>query len=149
MKCTRLCLVFCTLFWVAPAFAQAPNLHPNDVLGLYWLPDRDGQFEIYIKDGRYFGRVSAYDIGGQLDQENADPSLRTRPFLGIDMFENFRFDEKEGKWIGGTIYDGTNGKTYDCSMWFEEGEPNTLVARGFIGFSFLGRNQNFDRVLSE
>ncbi len=80
----------------------------------------------------------AWHVEGQLDENGADASLRTRPFLGIDMLAEFRFDPKQAKWIDGTIYDGENGTTYRCSMWFEEDEPNVLVARGFIGFSFLG-----------
>jgi len=118
----------------------------SDVLGRYWLPERDGQFEIYRKDDRYFGRVVEYDIPGQLDENNADKSLRSRAFIGIDMLANFRFEEDDGQWAGGTIYDAGNGKTYDCYMWFEKGKPNVLQARGFIGFSFLGRTESFTRV---
>ena len=117
------------------------------LLGRYWLPDRDGQFEIYTKGDLFFGRVVAYDEPNQLDENNADPALRTRPFVGIDMFESFRFDPATSQWVDGTIYDATNGKTYDCHMWFEPDAPDTLVARGFIGFSLFGRNERFERVV--
>lgn len=131
------------------ASASWARADANEVLGRYWLPDRDGQFEIYEQGGRYFGRVVAYDELEQLDENNADESLRSRRFLGIDMFTNFRFDADENQWVDGQIYDGTNGKTYDCYMWFEDGEPNVLVARGFIGFSLFGRNESFARVASQ
>jgi uncharacterized protein (DUF2147 family) len=137
-------LPFVILLFMLPAgLVQADAA---DLLGRYWLPDRDGQFEIRENAGRFFGRVVAYDIEGQRDESNADPSLRTRPFVGIDMFENFRFDAKSDSWVDGTIYDASNGKTYDCRLWFEPDDPNTLVGRGFIGFSIFGRNERFERV---
>ena len=119
----------------------------GEVLGRYWLPDHDGQFDVYVKDDRFYGRVISYDVVGQRDEENDDPALRGRPFVGIDMFAAFRFDESETRWIDGTIYDPKSGKTYDCVLWFDDGKPDVLMARGFIGFAFLGRNERFDRVL--
>ncbi|MFK7895298.1 MAG: DUF2147 domain-containing protein [Myxococcota bacterium] len=116
------------------------------MLGRYWLPDRDGQFEISKREGRYFGRVISYDKPGQLDIANEDPELRSRPFVGVDMFADFHFEKSESRWAGGTIYDAMSGKTYDCNLWFEAGEPGVLQARGYIGFSFLGRTEQFVRV---
>ena len=142
-------LLSVSLLIVVATPARALEISPDEVRGRYWLPDHDGQVEIYAKGRRYFGRVVAYDVAGQLDEENADRTLRGRPFLGIEMFGNFRFDSDDGRWVDGTIYDGGNGKTYECTMWFEAGEPNVLVARGFIGFSLLGRNTKFDRVVPQ
>lgn len=137
------------VFWLLAGGLTASAstvVRADALLGRYWLPDHDGQFEIYEREGRYFGRVISYDVPGQLDDANADPALRSRPFVGIDMFAGFRFDAAEGRWTGGTIYDGKSGKTYDCNLWFEAGEPHILQARGFIGFAFLGRTERFERV---
>jgi uncharacterized protein (DUF2147 family) len=140
---TLLCALFC-ISGESSAIAA-----DSEILGRYWLPDRDGQFEIYEKNDRFFGRVIAYNIPDQLDAENADPALRTRPFVGIDMFSHFRLDADVAQWVGGKIYDAKSGKTYDCYMWFEPHAPDTLVARGFIGFSLFGRNEQFERVRAE
>ena len=148
MKSLRPLLSFVLLIFLC-ASASGADGSAGDVLGRYWLPDRDGQFEIYEKNGRYFGRVVTYDKPEQLDENNEDESLRSRRFLGIDMFTDFQFDPDENQWVDGEIYDGTDGRTYDCYMWFEDGEPNFLVARGFIGISFFGRNATFARVLSQ
>lgn len=115
-------------------------------MGPWWLPERRGQLEIYEKDGRYFGRVIAYEIPGKLDEKNPDPALRTRPLVGIDMFESFRFNESNGRWEGGTIYDFSSGRTFACILWFEDGDNRTLWARGYVGFSLFGRTEKFARV---
>jgi uncharacterized protein (DUF2147 family) len=149
MTSTRLLFVG-TLFLilVASLTAAASKQAGEDVLlGRYWLPDRDGQFEIEKREGRYFGRVVSYDKPGQLDYANADPALRSRRFVGIDMLADFHFNKAEAQWAGGTIYDGMSGKTYDCNLWFEASEPNVLQARGYIGFSFFGRTESFERVV--
>ncbi len=132
---------------VLPALAPAVGwAGESDVLGRYWLPDRDGQFEIYRQGGRFFGRVVAYDVEGQLDEKNPEPALRSRPFVGIDMFQSFRFEPDSGRWVDGSIYDASSGTTYDAYLWFEEDRPDVLLGRGFVGFSLLGRTERFERV---
>ena len=47
---------------------------------------------------------------------------------------------------GGTIYDGDSGKTYNCTLWFENGDTAQLSARGYVGISLFGRTEVFTRV---
>ncbi|MGB4277955.1 MAG: DUF2147 domain-containing protein, partial [Flavobacteriaceae bacterium] len=49
----------------------------------------------------------------------------------------------DAAWSDGKIMDPANGKSYDCTITFEN--PNTLNVRGFLGFSFLGRTQVWKR----
>ena len=128
---------------------RAAHADAEHVLGRYWLPEREGQFEFYRKGERFFARVISYDVVGQLDEKNEDPGLRSRPFVGIDMFAEFRYDEDVERWVDGTVYDARSGKTYDGYLWFEEDEPGVLYARGFVGFSFVGRTETFERVEAE
>jgi uncharacterized protein (DUF2147 family) len=53
-------------------------------------------------------------------------------------------DDGKGTWHKGTIYDANDGKTYKCKMRLE-GE-DTLKVRGFIGFSMIGRTEEWTRV---
>lgn len=145
----RILHVLPVLVLVLLAFASQTRANGSEVLGRYWLPDHDGQIEIYRQADLFHGRVVSYDISGQLDEENPNPVLRARPFVGIVMLSNFQFEANSGRWVNGTIYDAASGKSYDCTMWFEEGEPNVLMARGFVGFSFLGRTERFVRVEPE
>ena len=139
-------ILFIGLLLTLPPVAAAAETGADAVLGRYWLPDRDGQIEIYEAGGLYRGKVVAYDVAGQLDEKNPDPKRRSRPFVGIDMFWDFRFDPSEKQWVDGRIYDANDGSTYSCYLWFEDGDPSVLWARGYIGVSFLGRTEKFDRV---
>ncbi len=47
-------------------------------------------------------------------------------------------------WKNGKILDPEKGKEYTCSMWFEDGKPNELNVRGWIGPFF--RTQKWYRV---
>jgi uncharacterized protein (DUF2147 family) len=114
--------------------------------GVYWLPEKDGQMQVYQKDDTYFGRVISYDVAGQLDEKNPNPEFRSRPIVGVDLLSEFSYDEASERWVGGTIYDAKSGKTYKCRLWFEDDEPGVLWARGYIGISLLGRTERFERV---
>ena len=118
----------------------------EDVLGTYWFPERNGTVELYEKNGRYYGKVLTFDTPNQKDENNPDPKLRERQFVGIDMFENFRFDAEEQQWVDGTVYDATDGSTYSSYLWFEGDDRATLWGRGYIGISLFGRTERFDRV---
>jgi len=99
-----------------------------------------------MANGIYTGRVIAYDNPDALDKHNPDLALAKRKFVGIEMLSNFKYDPGENQWLDGTIYDGDSGKTYSCTLWFEQGKPNELRARGYIGISLLGRTEVFQRV---
>ena len=62
------------------------------------------------------------------------------------MFEGFSFQQKAGRWSGGTIYDPQEGKIYKCRLWFEDGDFSVLRARGYIGLPIMGRTEAFERV---
>src|SRR5262249_32608294 len=95
----------------------------------------------------YTGRVIEYGKNPEaLDKHNPDPILAKRKFVGIEMLSNFKYDPAKNQWIEGTIYDGDTGKTYSGSLWFEDGHPNELQGRGYVGFALFGRTETFQRV---
>ena len=136
-------LVLCLLLMISTAIADS---YGDRVLGRFWLPEKDGQVEIYRQGDKYFGRIVSYDVAGQLDEKNPDPDLRKRPIVGIDLLADFRYDEEGARWFDGTIYDAKSGKTYKCRLWFEDDDSGALWARGYIGISLLGRTELFQRV---
>ena len=138
----RFCLAVAACLLLASSLAATRDT----LLGTYWLPEKDGQLEIYERDGRYFGRITHYDVAGQKDEKNPDVQLRNRPIVGVDLLSSFRFDAESDRWTDGTIYDAKSGKTYKCRLWFEDGNTNVMWARGFIGFSLLGRTEQFERI---
>lgn len=131
-----------------PSLALAAE--PADaVLGKWWFPEKNGKMEVFREGDKYFGKVIAYDKPDELDKNNPDPELRERRFVGILMLHDFVYDAEEEEWTDGTIYDGDSGKTYQCTMWFEDGDLTKLNARGYIGFALLGRTEIFTRVKPE
>jgi uncharacterized protein (DUF2147 family) len=105
--------------------------------------------EVRCEKGIYTGKVIAYDKPGALDKNNPDAELRKRPFVGVEMLQNFTYDAKKKQWSGGTIYDGDSGKTYNCTLWFEDAETDNLNARGYVGISIFGRTEVFTRVTDQ
>jgi uncharacterized protein (DUF2147 family) len=132
-------IVFMVLLGTA-LFAQ----DANKVVGVWLTQDGDSKVEIK-KDasGKYNGTIiwlkePLKDGKPKVDDKNPDKKMHTRKIEGLRILEGFEFDSKKNEWINGTIYDPKEGKTYKCFMWFKE-DPNKLSVKGFIGFSFIGR----------
>jgi uncharacterized protein (DUF2147 family) len=147
MKMRKVMLVVVALLLMSGSRAMAQEKSAGDaVLGKWWFPKKNGQFEIKKAKGIYTGTVIAYDDPEALDKHNPDPELAKRKFIGIEMLSDFQYDSAKNRWSEGTIYDGNSGKTYSCTLWFEDGKPNELRGRGYVGISLLGRTEVFQRV---
>jgi len=129
------------------SFAGA-NAQESKVLGT-WL-NEEGTSHIRIfkaTNGKYFGKIVwLRDEPERLDVHNPDVSKQSAPLLDLLILRSFNFDQKNGQWNDGTIYDRKNGKTYSCYMWF--GESNDLLfIKGYIlGMKFIGRETQWKRV---
>jgi uncharacterized protein (DUF2147 family) len=109
--------------------------------------------EIVESDGRLHARVIALlnpvyreDEAGQVgavrvDLKNPDAALRAQPIIGIDLLEDYSFED--GKWQG-RIYDPESGNTYKSQM-SVDGDGN-LRMRGYIGVPMLGRTAIFHPI---
>jgi uncharacterized protein (DUF2147 family) len=150
MKTRKVILLILALL-AMPGLRVAADEKPtaDAVLGKWWFPKKNGQFEMTKANGIYTGRVIAYDDADALDKNNPDPKLAARKFIGVEMLSNFKYDPGKNQWLEGSIYDGDSGKTYSCSLWFEKGKPNELRARGYIGIALLGRTEVFQRVTAD
>ncbi len=140
--------------------AQLLASDADSVLGT-WLtaPADDGRAKLEIrKEGdTYYGEIvwleqpvyppdDEQGMAGQtkVDRENPDVTLRKRPIIGLRLIKGFTY-EGENLWIGGTIYDPENGKTYKSKMRQTE-NGQSLKVRGYIGFSLIGRTTEWTRV---
>ena len=75
----------------------------------------------------------------RLDRANPNPSLRSRPILGLRLFE--LTPDAGGQWKG-QIYNSKDGKNYDITL---KPEGNTLAIQGCILGSILCRTQTWPR----
>jgi len=124
----------------------ASSADVSAVNGTWINGDGDGLIAVRVEGAR----ISATILGSsgdpvdrpKTDVNNPDPMLRSRPLIGLELFEGFRYDG-DGEWSGGTIYDPNNGKTYRCKLKLVG--PDTLKGRGFIGISLIGRSETWTR----
>ncbi|NTW50778.1 MAG: DUF2147 domain-containing protein [Chlorobiales bacterium] len=142
-----------TLFLMLAAMAsvRAQSVQSDDIVGK-WLSFKDdrhrGTIEIYkTEKGLYEGKIIWGENAGRKDSLNPDPTLRTKPVVGLVILRNFKY-EGENDWSGGRIYDPDNGKEYKSYMELEDDgkDKNTLRLRGYIGFSFIGRTAIWKRA---
>ena len=68
---------------------------------------------------------------------------KDKPILGMTIMWEVKHDGDV--WDGGTILDPDNGKTYGVKLTPMENGAK-LQVRGFMGFSWLGRTQVWERV---
>jgi uncharacterized protein (DUF2147 family) len=99
--------------------------------------------EIYKSGNKYYGKVAkllADPPTKKCDKCSGD--RHNQLIQGMVILENMEQDDEELQ--DGKILDPENGKWYTCKMWLKEGEPNTLVVRGYL-FGFY-RTQYWYRV---
>jgi len=129
-------------------FSNTAKAQTDRIEGLWYNDIKSGKILITKgKDGKFYGKVvwlkEPLENGKpKVDKMNADPALRTRPRLGLQVLTGFEKDGDE-KYTGGTIYDPLNGKTYSCKITYR---GKTLDIRGYIGISLFGRTTVWSRA---
>ena len=127
------------------------NLSAQDIVGRWdTVDDKSGEVkstvEIYLKDNRAYGKVVSIVDPEQQEAtctacEGSDPR-KNQKILGMEIIKGLKRSGKE--WVNGEILDPENGKVYKCKIWLENG---SLVVRGYLGFTWLGRSQTWIRSL--
>lgn len=102
--------------------------------------------EVTEANGEVSGKVKEIlqsDKGPNPICEDCTGERKNQPVLGMTILWGMK---KDGDvWEGGTILDPKNGKTYGCRL-TPSADGKTMKVRGFIGFSFLGRTQVWERI---
>ncbi len=139
--------VLLPLFSVA-TFAQQPA---HKILGTWESIDGDVKlrFEIFEKDKKYFGKLlwasNIYEADGvtvKKDGNNPDKNLQSRYRKGIINITNLKY--YEGEYIGGKLYNPSNGSTYRLSAKLQS--EDELNFRGYVGVPDLGKTMKFKRL---
>jgi uncharacterized protein (DUF2147 family) len=130
--------------------AVSANMSP---VGLWQAVDPDtrqptGWFAITEHDGIYDGTlVKMFLQPGQNPNVVCDKCRDDRhnqPWLGLQIIRGMKAD-RDNKYVGGSILDPRNGDVYDAMMSLTP-DGQTLVVRGYLGFSLLGRNEYWTRL---
>lgn len=77
----------------------------------------------------------------RLDKENPNPSLRSRPVIGLTILSNMK-SKGDGYWTG-TIYNPDDGNTYSSQMTLQN--ANTMKVKGCVA-AVLCKSMKFVRV---
>ncbi len=140
----RTLLFFSVFFFLGWTTSSAQR---NPVGTWKTIDDETGQaksyVKIYEKDGKFYGKVVKLLQSSPDKKCDACPGdKKGKPILGMVVLWDLQ--PYRDYWSYGYIMDPNNGKTYKCSIWFED--ENTLKVRGYIGISALGRTQVWYRV---
>jgi uncharacterized protein (DUF2147 family) len=131
-------------------FVSAPN--PKAVVGKWkTIDDETNQpksiVNVYIKNGKLYGDiVKLYRKSNEVQDPLCDActgKLHNQKIIGMQIVNGLALDDDEWEGDDG-ILDPNNGKLYDCKIWLDEGNPDILNVRGYIGFVF--RTQTWHRV---
>jgi uncharacterized protein (DUF2147 family) len=99
--------------------------------------------EIYKSGNKFSGKVTKLLADASTSKcDKCTGDRHNKPIEGMVILENMVQDGKELE--DGKILDPKNGKWYTCKMWLKDGDPNTLVVRGYL-FGFY-RTQYWYRV---
>lgn len=145
----RVFLLFLTLLSFSISRGYAQN-KADDIIGTWQTAGvNPARIQIYRVGDRYHGKISWLKVPTdngkvRVDANNPDKSKTNQPIIGLVILKGFKFDGDD-EWEDGTIYDPKNGKTYSCYMYLKG--KDILKARGYIGFSMIGRTETWTRVL--
>jgi len=109
----------------------------DKIVGVWLSQIKDGKIEIYKNNGKYYGKIvwikEPNSKNGKpiIDGNNPKANLKSRPLLFLNIINDLVYHD--GEWSGGTVYDPKEGKTYDCKIWFEDGQ---LKLRGYLGWFY-------------
>ncbi len=131
-------------------FSLSVSMSAQDIFGKWIsIDDESGEeksiVEIYKKDGRVFGKIiellRPQDKDGLCDK--CDGVNFNKPVVGLEIIKGLN---KSGKYYkDGNILDPENGKDYNCKIWIDTENPNTLNVRGYIAFFY--RTQYWKRII--
>jgi len=104
---------------------------------------KKSEITLYVEDGKLYGRIERLLLPEDQGKicSNCRGKDKDQPIEGLIIVKGLSKDGNQ--WTAGDILDPANGKRYDCTIKLDD--ANTLNVRGFLGFSFLGRTQIWQR----
>lgn len=144
MRTILLLLILLYSSFTAPLTKSVPA---DDITGVWLNSTGKGKVQVYRENGKYFGKIAwlrePLNEKGQPKKDAMNPtaSLKSQPLVGLVILREFVYSE--GEWTNGKIYDPENGKEYKCYLRMKD--PNTLLLRGYIGISLIGRTEVWTR----
>lgn len=141
---------FSRFVWLAALFVtllQASDLSPA---GLWKTVDDKtgepkGMVRIYEHNGAFFGKIEA-SLKAEDAKEHCDlctDERKHKPIIGLVILRGLKKQGEE--FSGGDILDPETGTVYRCKLRVLD-HGKSLLVRGYVGVSVLGRSQTWLRV---
>ncbi|MDD4848892.1 MAG: DUF2147 domain-containing protein, partial [Bacteroidales bacterium] len=122
---TKITIILLLLLTIS-VFCQA---QADKIVGFYYAigveTKEESQVEIYKNaDGTYSGKIvwmkNPFDKNGKpkTDKKHPNKYWHNHSVIGMDVLQNFEYDEKKNCW-NGRGYNPGNGKTYKSKITFE------------------------------
>ena len=135
-----LTLLFSFLFALQTPTVEGTWINIDDETGV-----KKSEITLYVEKGKLYGRIERLLLPEDQGKicSNCKGKDKDQPIEGLIIVKGLSKDGNE--WTAGDILDPANGKSYDCTIKLDD--ANTLNVRGFLGFSFLGRTQIWQRKI--
>lgn len=124
------------------------NLSGQSVLGVWKTIDDNtkeakSHVKIYEKGGKVYGKVvKLLPAATTKVCIDCPGNKKGKSLIDLDILWDM---VKDGNvYDDGEIVDPANGKVYSCKLYLKD--KNTLIVRGYLGISLLGRSQTWYRV---
>ncbi|QOZ35772.1 DUF2147 domain-containing protein [Bradyrhizobium sp. CCBAU 53421] len=128
--------------------ADAEPLPADALVGIWEADDGTVKLDMFKAGSEFqahmlYGNeiVEADNVTFKKDANNPDPALRSRSLKNIVFITGLRWTE--GEWSGGSIYDASSGRTYNCKAEIRNGK---MGLRGYLGIPAMGQTRTFHRV---
>ncbi len=104
---------------------------------------KKSEITLFIEEGKLYGRIDRLLLPEDQGKtcSNCSGKDKDQPIEGLIIVKGL--NKNGSDWTDGDITDPGNGKSYDCIIKLDD--ANTLNVRGYLGFSFLGRTQIWQR----
>ena len=119
------------------AFFMLGMLQAQSITGTWKTVDDEtneakSHLELFMGDGKLYGKVTKL-LKSAPDKlcDKCPGERKNQPIMGMIVLVDMK--QKDGFWQAGSILDPEKGKWYTCKIWLKDGDPNTLVVRGYIG----------------
>lgn len=121
---------------------------PDAIVGTWEADDGTVKLDMFRSGAEFQARmlygneiVEADNLTFKKDAKNPDPALRARSLKNIVFITGLRWED--GEWSGGTIYDASSGRTYNCKATVKDGK---MHLRGYLGLPAMGQTRTFHRA---
>jgi uncharacterized protein (DUF2147 family) len=141
-------VVLCILM-AAVGLGQAAAQEGQAPVGVWLTEEGESQIEIFRCGEALCGRIEwleePRDEAGKLraDVNNPDPSLRSRPILGLVIMTDIIPTEAPGRWEG-RVYNPEDGRTYDLTLTLVS--ESEFIVEGCVLYGLICQSQRWLRV---